>query len=178
MGASKAKQRKEKKRKKKPHFSKRERATPPKERARVGQQRLNLAGDGPDHVSEEVVALSVGFGRQRPHLQALDLGEPRVDEEGDAGAGQRALGVVGRGREQVVGGVRVGQEGGDDGRLGEDGAVVRERWDEAARVDLQVCWRARGVEVDDFFFEGLRGGGGCVQVREICRACFMSSTPG
>lgn len=46
-------------------------------------------------------------------------------------------------------GIRVGEELGDDGRFGDDLAVVGERGHEAAGVDLQVLGRARGAEVDD-----------------------------
>ena len=50
--------------------------------------------------------------------------------------------------------VRVGEELRDNGRLGDDFAVVGDGGDETAGVDLQVFGGAGDAEVDDFFFEG------------------------
>lgn len=52
-----------------------------------------------------------------------------------------------------MGWVRVGEELRDDGRLGEDLAVVGQGRDKAARVDLEVLGGARGAEVDDLLLE-------------------------
>lgn len=48
----------------------------------------------------------------------------------------------------------VGEELGDNGRLGDNLAVVGEGGNEAARVNLEVGLGARGVEVDDLLLEG------------------------
>jgi hypothetical protein len=47
----------------------------------------------------------------------------------------------------------VGEQPGDDARLGEDLAVERDAGDEAARVYLEILGGAWGIEVDGFFFE-------------------------
>jgi hypothetical protein len=65
---------------------------------------------------------------------AADFGEPGVDEEVDACAGQCGFGVAGGGEE--VRWVCVGQEGGDDAGFGDDFAVEVDGWDEAALVSL------------------------------------------
>lgn len=137
----------------KTHLGQRNLAAASKKGPRIAQQRLNLFTHGFHQVLEERGALLVRLGRQRLHLQALDLGEPGVNEEGDAGTGQGAGGVR-RGREERAR-VGVGEELRDDGRLGDDFAIVGQGGHEAPRVDLEVLWGARSVEVDDFFFKGL-----------------------
>jgi hypothetical protein len=65
---------------------------------------------------------------------ASDFGEPGVDEEVDACAGQRSFGRA-RSREDV-GGVRVGEERGDNAGFSDDLAIEVYRGDEAA---LDTC---------------------------------------
>lgn len=52
-----------------------------------------------------------------------------------------------------MGWVRVGEKLRDDGRLGEDLAVVGQGRNKAARVDLEVLGGTRGAEVDDLLLE-------------------------
>lgn len=53
-----------------------------------------------------------------------------------------------------MGRVLVREELRDDGRLGDDLAVVRQGRDQAARVDLEILGGTRSIEVDDLFLEG------------------------
>lgn len=121
-------------------------------RRRVSKQRLDLLDN---RVGGRLANLGPGLVRLGRHAledRGEDLGEEGVDEEADAGAAQGAVRGVG-GREQVRG-EGVGEELGDDGGFGDDLAVVRERGDEAAGVDLQVLFGAGFVEIDNLLFEG------------------------
>lgn len=51
-------------------------------------------------------------------------------------------------------GIRIGEELGDDGGLGDGLAVVNDGWDEAAGVDLQVLWGSGCAEINDFLLDG------------------------
>lgn len=59
-----------------------------------------------------------------------NLGEERVDEEGEASAEEGVLRGTGGGQE--VGGVGISDELGDDARLSNDSTIVREGGDLAA----------------------------------------------
>lgn len=124
---------------------------PPEERPSILQQRLNLLGDALDELLCALVGVFGRLGEEGLEPEAIDLAEPRIDEEGDTSPGQCAIGVGG-GREEV-GRVRVGEKLRDDGRLGEDLAVVGQGRNKAARVDLEVLGGTRGAEVDDLLLE-------------------------
>lgn len=66
-----------------------------------------------------------GVGCSRLEEYREDLGNVGVREEGDARAGEGAPWSVGGGEEG--GGVRVGEELGDDGRLCDNVSVIGER---------------------------------------------------
>lgn len=124
---------------------------PSEERPSILQQRLNLLGDALDELLRALTRVVRRLGEEGLEPEAVDLGEPRIDEEGDAGPGQCGVGIGG-GREEV-GWVRVGEELRDDGRLGDDFAVVGQGGDQAARVDLEVRGGTRDAEVDDLLLE-------------------------
>lgn len=50
--------------------------------------------------------------------------------------------------------IRVGEKLRDDRRLSDYLPVVEQGRDQAARVDLEVLWATRGIEVDDLLLEG------------------------
>lgn len=51
-------------------------------------------------------------------------------------------------------GIRICEELGDDGGLGDGLAVVDDGWDEAAGVDLQILWGSGCAEINDFLLDG------------------------
>lgn len=104
------------------YLSERELAAPTKERPSILQQRLNLLDDALYKLRRGLIGITVRPGEEGLEPEAVDLGEPRVDEEVDAGPGQGTVGVR-RGRDEV-GWVFVGEELRDDGRLGDYLAVV------------------------------------------------------
>lgn len=125
---------------------------PPEERPSILQQGLDLLGDALDKLLRVLLGVVGRLGKEGLEPEAVDLGEPRIDEEGDPGPGQWAIGVGG-GR-QEMGRVRVREELRHDGRLGDDFPVIRQGRNQTARVDLEVLGAARGVEVDDLLLKG------------------------
>ena len=107
--------------------------TSAEERLCVLEQRLQLLDQLVDGRVDDGLGVGVGLGAEELHEAALELGEVGVDEEADARAALRAAGGVGR--RQKLPRVRVGEEPRHDGGLGEDLAVVRHGWHQAARVD-------------------------------------------
>lgn len=128
------------------HLSLRELVTAAKEGVRIGEQRLNLLDEGFDGFLGDRVSLRVDLGRVEAKYHRVDLGDVRVNKPGNLRAAERAARRVGR-REQVRR-IGVGQELRDDGGLNDNLAVVRQRGNQPARVDLEVFGRARRVQVD------------------------------
>lgn len=145
----------EKKSKQKTHLGKGKLLAAAKERPRVPQQGLDLLHHGGDGGLRHGLGLLVAARGQELRDHAVDLGHVRVDEEGDARPAQGAARAAGRGQQGVRGRrVGVGQELRHDGRLGDDLAVVGQRGDEAARVNLEVPRVPGPVERDDDLLEG------------------------
>lgn len=57
---------------------------PPEERPSILQQRLDLLGDALDELLCALVGVFGRLGEEGLEPEAIDLGEPRIDEEGDA----------------------------------------------------------------------------------------------
>jgi hypothetical protein len=100
---------------------------------RVLQQRLDFLAHLVHKLLGEVFLL-LAICLQDLEPVASDLGEPGVDEEVDACAGQRVLGVASTWPE--VRRVSIGQKRSDDGRFCDDLAVEVDGRDEAALNNL------------------------------------------
>jgi hypothetical protein len=108
---------------------KRDLAAAPEERRGVLEQGLNLLADNFNKLlAQRLLIRFLCLQDLKP--EAAGLGEPRVDEEVNAGADQCVFGVTGSGED--VRGIRISQEGGDDATLCDNLAIEVDGGDETA----------------------------------------------
>ena len=129
-----------------------------KERPGVLQEGLYLLLHGLDDLGAQFLLLLPLRLENRIHVP-IHLANKCIGEEGNAGPRQRARRTLPAGGPEAGAGEEVGDEGADDGGLGDDFVVEDavgdfQAGDEAARVDFEVPGLAGAVERDDDFFVG------------------------
>lgn len=119
----------------------------------VLEKRLDLLDDTSKSIVSSLVDLVICLRSvdSRGDMR-LDLARVGISKEANPGSDQSPIAVRGRGQKSVVG-IGVYEELGDDGGLGDGLAIVDNGGNEASRVDLQILWGARSVQVNDLLLE-------------------------
>ena len=128
------------------------------ERPGALQEGLNLLLHNLDDLGAQFLLLLPLRFENRVH-EPIHLADERVDEKRDPGPRQRARRALPARGPEAGAGEQVGDEGADDGGLGDDFVFEDpvgdfQAGDEAAGVDFEVPGFAGAVEGDDDFFVG------------------------
>lgn len=122
------------------------------ERSCVLEKRLDFLDDTSESIVSSLVDLVICLRSvDSPGDMRLDLVRVGISKEANPRSDQRPIAVRGRGQKSV--GIGVYEVLRDDGGLGDGLAIVDNGGNEASRVDLQILWGARSVQVNDLLLE-------------------------